>query len=227
MTIRFRADAGFYDTDFVQRLDEQGIGYVLVAQMPGPLKARATPLRFRTFRQQGQGQVATTRSPPHGWARAHRFLLVRRPKPSRDEAAQHLTLWHFKDFFYHAFVSNLRLTPATISRFSTGRANIELDLRELNEAFPLGQVPTTCFAANAAHFELTLLADDLVHGFRRAGLTGPWQTARRQTLRDDLFMLPARLWHVGHRHVLKLPDRYPHRQRFKRVLTALRRLHVP
>ena len=227
VTIRLRADAGFYAGDFIQFLDEQRVGYVIVAKLTRPLKERATTLRFRTFRQEGQWQVVSTRYQPHGWKQPHRFILVRRPKPSRDEEAQQLTLWPFKDFFYHALVSNLPLTPAAVYRFYTGRANIELDLRELKEAFPLGKIPTIRFTANAAHFELILLAYDLVNWFRRICLMGPWKTARLQTLRYELFMLPARLLNVGHRNVLKLPDHYPYRKRFKQVLTTIRRLKVP
>jgi hypothetical protein len=125
------------------------------------------------------------------------------------------------------FVSNLSLTPAAIYRFYTARANAELDLRELKAALPLGQVPTTHFAANAVHFELILLAYDLVNWFRRLCLSGPWQRARLQTLRYELFLLPARLLCVKHRNVLKLPQGYPHRKRFRDALRQLRKLRVP
>jgi len=227
ITLRLRADAGFYDGDFIQFLDEEHVGYVIVAKLTQRLKERTAALRFRTFRQAGRWQVAQTRYHPLRWEHPHRFVIVRRPRPPRHEETSQPTLWEFQDFFYHAFVSNLSLTPAAVYRFYTGRANLELDLRELKEAFPLGKIPTTRFTANAAHFELTLLAYDLVNWFRRLCLPGPWKTARLQTLRYDLFMLPARLLNVGHRNVLKLPDHYPHRKRFTRVLTAIRRLHIP
>ena len=184
-------------------------------------------MRFRTFRQEGPWQVAQTRYHPLRWERPHRFVIVRRPRPPRDEEASQLTLWEFHDFFYHAFVSNLPLKPAAIYRFYTDRANAELDLRELKAALPLGKVPTTHFTANAVHFELILLAYDLVNWFRRLCLVGSWQTARLQTLRYELFMLPARLLNVGHRNVLKLPDRYPHRKRFQQALTRIRGLRIP
>ena len=225
--IRLRADAGFYDKDFVQFLDEEKAGYVIVAKLTRPLKERTTALRFRTFRQQGRWQVAQTRYQPHGWERPHRFIVVRRPRPPKDEEAKQLTLWEFQAFFYHAFVSNLPLRPAAIYRFYTNRANAELDLRELKGGLPLGKVPTTRFLANAVHFELILLAYDLVNWFRHLCLSGAWKRARLQTLRYELFMLPARLLTVHHRNVLKLPDRYPHRQRFRQALAHIRRLCIP
>lgn len=227
VTVRLRADAGFYDKGFVQFLDEEKVGYVIVARMTRPLQGRAAALRFRTFRRQGRWQAAQTFYQPLHWDRPHRFILVRRPRPKRPEEAGQLTLWEFEDFFYHAFVSNLPLTPAAIYRFYTGRAQVELDLRELKESLPLGKIPTHDFLANAAHFELILLAYDLVNWFRRLCLPSLWQHARLQTLRYELFMLPARLLRVGHRNVLKLPSGYPHRRRFHEVSTQIRKIRIP
>lgn len=224
VSIRLRADAGFYDKDFVQFLDEEQVGYCIVAKLTQRLKGLATALRFRTFRKAGRWQVAQTTYHPLAWEQPHRFIVVRRPRPHREDETQQLTLWEFQDFFYHAFVSNLSLKPAAIYRFYTGRANAELDLRELKAALPLGKVPTTSFTANATHFELILLAYDLVNWFRRLCLAGPWQMARLQTLRYELLMLPARLLCVKHRNVLKLPTGYPYRKRFQQALARLRRL---
>lgn len=226
LTLRVRADAGFYDKDFVQFLDEEGVGYAVVAKLTGPLKERAASLRFRTFRRQGRWQVAQTPYQPIRWDHPHRFILVRRPKPTREEEAGQLTLWEFHDFFYHAFVSNLPLKPAAIYRFYTGRANAELDIRELKEALPLGKVPTTRFTANAVHFELILLAYDLVNWFRTLCLRGSWQQARLHTIRREVFMLPARLLRIGNRNVLRLPDTYPHRKRFQNAAAAIAKLRI-
>jgi len=226
VTVRLRADAGFFAERFVQFLDERKAGYVIVARMIPPLKERASQLRFRTFRKRGTWQVAHTSFKPKAWEQPRRFVLVRRPKPHPAEETAQLTLWQFKDFFYHAFVTNLTLRPAAVYRFYTERANVELDIRELKESLPLGKVPTTRFLANAVHFELILFAYDLVNWFRRLCLPGRWQTARLATLRREVFMLPARLLNVGGRNVLRLPDGYPHRKRFQQALVQIRRLRV-
>ena len=226
VSVRLRADAGFFAERFVQFLDERQVGYVIVARMSAPLKARASRLRFRTFRKRGPWQVAHTPFKPTTWTQPRRFVLVRRPKPQQADEAAQLTLWQFKDFFYHAFVTNLTLRPAAVYRFYTDRANAELDIRELKESLPLGKVPTTRFLANAVHFELILLAYDLINWFRRLCLPGRWQTARLSTLRREVFMLPARLLNVGGRNVLRLPDGYPHRKRFQQALVQIRKIRV-
>lgn len=226
VAIRLRADAGFYDGKFVRFLDEKKVGYVIVAKMTAPMKDKAEWVTFRTFRKQGRWQVARTDYHPQGWKQAHRFILVRRPRPEQAEETLQLTLWEFKDFFYHAFVYNLPLKPAAVYRFYRARANAELDFRELKDSLPLGQIPTTSFTANAAHFELTLLAYDLVNWFRRLCLEGSWKTARLKTLRREAFMIPARLVTSDHHNVLRLPEAYPHRKRFRRAIASIRRLRL-
>ncbi len=226
ISARLRADAGFYNGPFIQFLDGSQTNYVIVAKLTHRLKALATRLHFRTFRQQGSWQVAELSYHPMGWTSPHRFILIRRPKPSKEEPTLQLTLWQFKDFFYHGFVSNLTLQPEAVYRFYNQRALVELDLRELKDSLPLGKIPTTRFTANATHFELILLAYDLVNWFRRLCLSGPWRNARLHTLRREVFMLPARLLKSQHRNLLKLPAQYPHRLRFQKALAQLHRLHV-
>jgi len=226
VTVRLRADAGFYAGRFVRFLDEAKVDYVIVAKITGPIKEKAEWLLWRTFRKQGRWQVARMDYQPQDWKRAHRFILIRRPKPEKAEEALQLTLWEFEEFFYHAFVYNLRLRPAAVYRFYKGRANAELDIRELKESLSLGQIPTNSFTANATHFELTLLTYDLVNWFRRLCLEGSWKSARLKTLRREAFMLPARLVNTGGRNVLRLPDTYPHRKRFRKALARVRGLRV-
>jgi hypothetical protein len=226
VSVRLRADAGFFNGSFIRLLDGANTGYVVVAKLTPPLKALATRLTFRTFRQHGAWQVAEHVYHPMNWDWAHRFILIRRPKPTKDESSSQLTLWQFKDFYYHGFVSNLTLQPEAVYRFYNARALIELDLRELKDSLPLGKIPTTRFTANAAHFELILLAYDLVNWFRRLCLSGPWKKARLHTLRREVFMLPARLLKTHHRNVLKLPAQYPHRARFQKALNQIQRLRI-
>src|SRR5262249_45481424 len=158
------------------------------AKLTHRVKTLATKLPFRTFRQQGSWQVAEASYQPIGWDAPHRFILIRRPKPQKEEQGLQLTLWQFPAFFYHGFVSNLPLTPEALYLLPNPRALVELAAHELKESLPLGKIPTTRFTANAVHFELILLAYDLVNWFRRLCLSGPWRAARLHTLRREVFM---------------------------------------
>jgi len=226
VSVRLRADAGFYQGGFIRFLDENSLGYAVVAKRTGRLHAMADAKAYRAFRRHGPWQATEFQYQPMGWLTPHRFVLVRRPKPSKEEQALQLSLWEFNKFLYHAFATNLPLSPAAVYRFYIQRAVTELDIRELKNSLPLGKIPTTRFTANAVHFELILLTYDLINWFRRFCLSGSWQKARLSSLRQEVFMLPARLLSVHHRNVLKLPADYPHRQRFLTAWAQVKRLRI-
>lgn len=229
VSIRVRADAGFYDGKFIEPLDAEGVGYVIVADMTRPLRAKASSSRYRTFRKKKKWQVTHFTYHPLNWDKPHSFVITRRPKPQdpEEQKQQQLTLWEFKDYYYHAFVYNLPLKPASVYRFYTPRARVELDIRELKESFPLGKIPSRSFQANSTHFELILFAYDLVNWFRRLCLPGKWQKATLHTLRTELLVLPARLLNIENYNVLKLPPRYVHQKMFREAAKKIEKLHIP
>lgn len=218
--IRIRADSGFFDHKFIEPLDEEGIGYAVVAKMTEPIQEKVQILRYHTFRKNGW-QVARFTYQPHNWKRPHRFIVVRRPKPKCKEKENQLTLWEFKDYFYHTFVTNLPLDPENVWHFYKPRARCELDIRELKESFPLGSIPTNGFLANQVHFHLILLAYDLVNWFKRLCLPQQWKSVTMKTLHRDLFALPGRLVFSGGKNYLKLPQRYTHQKLLLQVLKKI------
>jgi len=223
--IRIRADSGFFDHKFIEPLDEENTGYVVVAKMTVPIQERVQNLRYHTFRK-GGWQAAQFIYQPWNWKRSYRFIVVRRPKSTCKEEENQLTLWEFKNYFYHTFVTNLPLSPESVWHFYKPRARCELDIRKLKESFPLGSIPTNSFLANQVHFHLILLAYDLVNWFKRLCLPQQWSSATLHTLRRDLFALPARLVHAGGRNQLKLPQGYPHQKLFYQVLKRIDQLKI-
>lgn len=223
--IRIRANSGFFDHKFIEPLDEEKTAYAVVAKMTQSIQERVQNLRYRTFRK-GGWQAAQFTYQPHNWKRLHRFIVVRRPKPKSQEEDNQLTLWEFKDYFYHTFVTNLLLSPENVWHFYKPRARCELDIRELKESFPLGNIPTNSFLANQVNFHLILLTYDLVNWFKRMCLPQEWNSAALHTLRRDLFALPARLVHAGGKNQLKLPQRYPHQKLFYQTLSRIEHLKI-
>ncbi len=118
------------------------------------------------------------------------------------------------------------IEPRKRMAFYKPRARCELDIRELKESFPLGDIPTNSFLANQVHFHLILLAYDLVNWFKRLCLPQQWNSATLHTLRRDLFALPARLVHSGGRNQLKFPQRYPHQKLFYQTFERINNLKI-
>ena len=89
--IRIRADSGFFDHKFIEPLDEQDIGYAVVTKMTPPIKEKIQTLQYRRFRKDGW-QTAQFLYRPWNWKRPHRFIVVRRPKPEKEEERLQLNL---------------------------------------------------------------------------------------------------------------------------------------
>ena len=221
--IRARADSGFFDRQFIEPLDDEGIGYVIVAKMTSRIKKELEGLRYHRFRKDwGSAEFHYT---PWRWKKPHRFIVIRRPLPEKD--SDQLTLFTLKRYSYQVFVTNLRMKPENIWYFYRGRAVIEKNIRELKENFALAKIPTNNFLANHFYFHLILLAYNIVNWFKRVCLPQIFRNITLETLRTDFLVIPARLVRSGNRSVLKLPAEYIHEKSLKSIIQKIEKMKLP
>ena len=223
--IRVRADSGFFGGKFIASLENQGLGYVIVAKEYRPIKERARAARFRKLNR--GFEVAEFRYQAHGWPRARRFVVMRRPIPEDPVEAKQLTLFKDRRYGYSVFVTNLDLEPWRVWKFYQPRAIIEKNIRELLYDLPLGKIPSGDWVANVAFFQLVLLACNLVHWFRRLCLPAAYRTATVETVRTDFLVLPARMVSRAGRNVLQLPRDYFHQDAFAAAFEKAAKLRFP
>ncbi len=223
--IRVRADSGFFGGKFIASLEKQGLGYVIVAKEYRPIKTRARAARFHTLNN--GFEAGEFRYQAHGWPKARRFVVVRRPIPEDPVEAKQLTLFKDRRYGYSVLVTNLDLEPWRIWRFYQPRAIIEKNIRELLYDLPLGKIPSGDWVANVAFFHLVLLAFDLVHWFRRLCLPVVYKTATVEIVRTNFLMLPARLVSRAGHNVLQLPGDYFHRVDFLAAFEKAGKLRLP
>jgi Transposase DDE domain group 1 len=188
-SVIIRADKGFYDHALVAWLEEQRVGFVIVARLTAPIKRKLAHLRYVS---PSRGvEVAEFRYQPTRWLHAYRFVVVRRPQP--EEPAEQLTLFKLGRYHYQVLVTNQSLQPLNLWRFYNDRAGIELLIKQLKGDYALGNIPTRHFFANETYFHLLLLAYNLVNWFKRLCLPDDLQNATLQTLRHRIFLMPAQL----------------------------------
>lgn len=223
--IRVRADSGFFGGKFIASLENQGLGYVIVAKEYRPIKERARAARFRKLKS--GFEVAEFRYQAHGWPKARRFVVMRRPIPEDPVEAKQLTLFKDRRYGYSVFVTNLDLEPWRVWKFYQPRAIIEKNIRELLYDLPVGKIPSGDWVANVAFFQLVLLACNLVHWFRRLCLPAAYRTATVETVRTDFLVLPARMVSRAGRNVLQLPRDYFHRDAFAAAFQKAAQLGLP
>jgi len=223
--IRIRADSGFFGKRIIEFLDAIGCGYVIVAKEYSTIKTRSRECRFKKLR--GGWEVGEFRYKPHKWHEPHRFVVVRRPIPQDPVEARQLTLFKDRKYAYHVLVTNLKTHPWRVWQFYVKRATIEKNIRELLYDYPLGKIPTNDWVANVAFFQISLLAYNLVHWFRRLCLPKEYLYTTLDTIRSDFLVLPARLTKDGSQNVLTLPQDYHYRMQFESALQRIDKLKAP
>lgn len=219
---RVRLDGGFYDKDIVQPLEEDHIGYVIVARMYQRLTKVMLQARYEEFAK--GWEAAEFDYTPWYWKKAHRFTAIRRPTELETPDAQK-RLFSFKNYTYHrVLVTNLELTPAGVWRLYCDRAFQELLLREMKGSYALSKIPTRSFWANATYMETILWAYDLVLAFEFLCLPADVQHWNISTLRRELWWLPAEWIRRDNRNILALPAKYPRQDLFRKVQDATLKL---
>lgn len=219
--LRFRADAGFYDGDFVALLKENHIDFALVAHMTSPVKTRLSGLRYT--HAPFPFSTAEFRYQPHGWKEKERFVVLRRELP--DEGTRHqTTLFTLNRYAYSVIVTNLELKPYHVFQFYQDRSAMERIVRTLKEDYPFGKAATNSFEANALYAELSLFAYNLITWFKRLCLPDEWQSFTLPTIRHRLLMMPGVFVRSGNIPTLRFPRNSLYQDTFRYAQERIKKL---
>lgn len=200
--VRLRADAGFYDGEFVRFLKENRISLVIVADCTGPIKRRISGLRYQQI--SSEISVAEFHYQPQRWDTRERFVVLRK-KLSDDPAIPQGTLLTLNRYAYRVLVTNLPLTPYGVFQFYDGRAGVERVIRTLKDDYPFARAATGHFEANALYAELSMLAYNLIIWFKRLCLPPEWQAFTLPTIRHRLLLIPGAFTRTGNVPALRFP----------------------
>lgn len=219
--LRARADAGFYDTKFIEKLSKNGIGFIVGADMTKPLKHKVQGLRYHRINH--IESVADFHYQPQRWPHAYRFVALR--KKITEEQKDQLKLFMVNAYAYHTVVTNLDLTPAGIFQCYGDRSGtMERVIRIAKDDLPFGKAPVRSFAANAMYAELSLLAYNLMRWFQRLCLPDNWQSYTLETLRRRLLLIPGNFTRTHNRPELKLPKNSPYQDTFMHALKQIKKI---
>jgi len=186
--LRLRADAGFYNGDFIAFLKENHCEFAIVARITAPVRERLSGLKFH--RASPEFSCSEFHYQPHGWKTKERFVVLKRKLPDEPEEAQ-TTLFTLDRYAYSVIVTNLDLEAYNVFQFYEDRSAMERIIRTLKEDYPFGEAPTNSFVANALYAELSLLAYNIVTWFKRLCLPDEWQSFTLPTIRHRLLMMPS------------------------------------
>jgi hypothetical protein len=209
---RVLADSGYYDREFILKLEEDNIEYVISAPI------------YQFFQKIVYHQAAWTRVDNgievgeftyshlnESWGGERRYIVVRQEIQRRPKAAgKQLSLFKDEDYgkeYRHSLylTNNNTATPYDIWCYYRPRANVENIIENLKDGFGLSAYNMKSFwATEAVLMTICLILNNLVTVLIKQVLHTSDKGRKLRTIRMEYLVIPALLGKDGRDDVLRL-----------------------
>lgn len=193
-----RADAGFYDGEFLDLLENKEISYVVVCRKTGMLKAAVENVK-QWLALDKEFAVSELEYQAITWEKKRRIVAVRQKLRSKKGD----WLLETPAYAYRVMVTDLNLAPAEVWRLYNARCDSENRIAELKNDFGITGFCLDSFYATEAALRAAMLAYNLMSLFRQAILQAP-TAVRLPTMRFECFALGAWIGRQGRDKVLRI-----------------------
>ena len=124
---------------------------------------------------------------------------------------------------YYPIITNLpaSMNAEEVVSFYNGRGRMEKAIGEAKNGFALHWLPCGEFLANAAYFQIVLLAYNLARTFKRAALPESWHGLSIKSLRFRLLCHAGVIVRHARRLILRLSDAFPFYDVFEQARWAV------
>lgn len=234
-----RADSGFCDAAFLDKVEALGISYIIALKLYPPLQ-RALVSATGWWQLDSGIELVSFQFRPDVWSRPRRVIGIRQHIALKPDAkGKQLSLFAnsevVKQYRYAALVSDLELPDAEIWRSYRGRADCENRIKELKYDFGVESFCMRDFWGTEACLNMAMLAYNLMSLFRQAALRASvWRNGveveLQQTLRTLRYRLFAKAGYTGkegRKPVLKLAIAVQHRQWFEGIWNRAKTFDLP
>jgi hypothetical protein len=205
------ADSGFYLKEFIEKLEEKKLRYIIAVRLIRPLQRQIYSIT--DWKQVARGLAVSEFSFMHpGWGNERRYIVVRQNITRRKKAmGKTLPLFaneiEISDYRYGAWITNSKEQPYQVWTLCKPRANDENTIKELKEDFALGGFSMKKFYAVEGAMVLRVLVYNLFLLFRYKFLGKKEKRQRLKTLRYKYFVLPAQMGRDGRDAILRISVR--------------------
>lgn len=225
LAIRVRSDSAGYQTGVVRVLREAGADFTITARHdPGVMETiRAIPRKAWAAYEGGAWENRKTdiAETVHAFGEAEdlpaqRLIVLRWPKEQPD-------LFNKEPYEYHAVLTSYDdWSAGLVLQFHRTRQDGSENVnKELSGGFGLSKLPCREMAANAAYFQVALLANTVFAATKHLVLPESWKTLTIKTVRFRLIRLAGIVARRSRYLWLKLPEAYPFRRLFEEARWAL------
>jgi len=202
------ADSGFYLRQFIERLEEEQLTYIIAVRLIRPIQRQIYALT--NWKEITQGLAVSEFLFMHPlWGRERRYIVIRQNIIRRKKATgKTLPLFaheiDLRNYRFSVWITNSEENPYEVWTMCKPRANDENTIKELKEDFALGGFSMKRFYAVEAAMVLRALVYNLFVLFRCEFL-GKWEKGQHlKTLRYKYFALPAQMGRDGREAILRI-----------------------
>lgn len=202
------ADSGFYLKQFIEKLEEEHLTYIIAVRLMRPIQRHIYALA--DWKEIAKGLSVSEFSFMHpGWGKERRYIVVRQNILRRKKAmGKTLPLFaneiEIRDYRYSAWITSSEESPYDVWTQCKPRANDENTIKELKEDFALGGFSMKRFYAVEAAMVLRVLVYNLFLLFKYEFLGEKEKRQHLKTLRYKYFVLPAQMGSDGRDAILRI-----------------------
>jgi hypothetical protein len=229
VAVRARFDSGFYGGPLFEQLERSGVTYLCGVPMIPAIASALLSIPDQCWEpcvDKDFGEVAEFGYRLRDSGRFRRYIVKRIPvgigeQPTLDSGG----------FHYWVLVTNdHRRTGPDLESEHRHKAQVEAGMRELKANFGLHALRKHDFMANWAWLLIVCLGHNLCCWTQQLGALAAGRDGndlRAKRLRYRYLVIPAMVVRTARQLTIKLPDTYPHVDRFRRTLDRLRAMPAP
>jgi hypothetical protein len=220
ISARVRSDSAGYQAGVVRELMEAGADFTITARKDAAVMEtiRSIPKPEWQVLESGAWENRRTEiaETVHAFGAedlpAYRLIVIRWLKEQQE-------LFDGDPYEYHAVFNSLEGWPAgLVLQFHRARQDESENVnKELSGGFGLSKLPCKELRANAAYFQIALLANTVFSAFKHLALPEAWRPWTIKTVRFRLIRLAGLVVRKARYLWLKISDRYPYRGVFEEV----------
>jgi hypothetical protein len=222
--LRVRADSAAYRLDMIAYCQRHGMNFSISADLDCSVREVIEDIPEKAWQLVVRGNdtflLAETVHAPGHRSRDEKLHSCRLIVTRRINAQLELFVDAIK---YHAIISDFPPSWSTLQILDhhNGRGTAEKAIGELKHGYGLDKLPCGQLLANAAYFQIVLLAHNLVQTFKRFALPQSWRTFCIKNLRFRLLCQAAIVVRHARRLILKLPEAFPFFREFENARWAV------
>jgi len=219
--IRLRADSGFFSVDFLKFLVKRSIEFYVVVPLQPWIQKKIWGIK--DWKDIGWGVEVSELEYVLAKEITLRLVVIRKRVKKGESPKKQLKLLAMEEvlYDYQVIVTNGLLVAEEVWRFYNQRACCENFIKEGIYGFGLDKVISHHYAGNYAYFELLMLGYNLMNFFKEGVLHQEKVKRMIQTIRERLFLIPARLIKTAGRWILKQEKSWFYRVEYEEALARL------